>query len=199
MSLKTKISNNKFVFIGLDGEMSGIEPTQGARLIQAGVSYTLESAYITKEFTLNPGEHTWSLEAELVHKISPEVINKGPSSTEVDSILSLELNNLLSAHQAELLIPIGFNVGSFDLPFFKMSLPKTASLLSHRVVDLNSLIFFVSENIPVKDFETLKNNLKTEAKEKIDVLYPNSGAHSAGYDSLEALLIFDNLKNYLKI
>jgi len=53
-----------YLFLGLDGEMSSSELSEGGKLIQIGIS-TLDGN--NRSYTMNPGECQWSEEAEAVH------------------------------------------------------------------------------------------------------------------------------------
>ena len=184
-----------FLFLGLDGEMSSSELSEGGKLIQIGVS-TAEGR--TRSWTMNPGECQWSEEAANVHKISREWLELCKTPAEVDS----ELYQFLIAIGADpkrrgKTIPVGFNVGAFDMPFLKDSLPKSFSLFSRRTVDLNALCFaldYQEENgMPVKA-ETWKKRAKAYAIEQIGA----ENQHDAGWDSLMHIYCFEYLRQIIK-
>ena len=183
-----------FLFIGLDGEMSSSELAEGGKLIQIGLS-TAEG--INRSYTMNPGPCQWSEQAEAVHGLSLELLQSCRSPVEVDA----DLYEFLIALGADTkrrgkTIPVGFNVGAFDMPFVKDSLPKSYSLFSRRTVDLNAICFaldYKEENgMPVKA-ETWKKKAKDYAIEKIGM----ENQHDAGWDSLMHIYCFEYLKGVI--
>ena len=42
--------------------------------------------------------------------------------------------------RAHSIVPMGLNVGSFDMQFVKANLPKSAGILSYRSIDINTLV-----------------------------------------------------------
>lgn len=55
-------------------------------------------------------------------------------------------NFILSKLQKESsILPIGFNIGTFDMMFIKKYLPEFNKLFSYRAVDLNSIIYMEAE------------------------------------------------------
>jgi DNA polymerase III epsilon subunit-like protein len=181
---------SKYLFIGLDIESSGTNLNQGARVIQVGYAYNEDGAYWTGESGVNPLEFAWSAEAQAVHNITLEEVNTFPEATEVDKKFSSEFIDF--RNQEVTLIAVGFNVGSFDLPFIRESLPIFSKNFSHRVVDLNSLIFALAKSSgSSSNFESIKSELKNKAEKIIATILPDKHAHSAGYDALEAIIIFE--------
>jgi hypothetical protein len=93
---------------------------------------------------------------------------------------------------------VGFNVGSFDLPFLKQSLPILASRLSRRVVDLNSIIFSMSDTNA--KFEKIKADAKDYAFEKMNGMFDGfkNRQHDAEYDAVMSLYCFEYLRAVIK-
>ena len=184
-----------FLFLGLDGEMSSSELSEGGKLIQIGVS-TAECR--TRSWTMNPGECQWSEQAFAVHGITRRRLSSSPSPAEVDAQLYEFLIAIgADANNRGKTIPVGFNVGAFDMPFVKDSLPKSYSLFSRRTVDLNALCFaldYKEENgMPVKA-ETWKKRAKAYAIEQIGA----QNQHDAGWDSLMHIYCFEYLRQLIK-
>jgi hypothetical protein len=183
-----------FLFIGLDGEMSSSELSEGGKLIQIGLS--TEDGYQIS-MNMNPGECQWSERAFEVHGITLESLQSATLPDEVDSqvydwliAIGADTNNRGKT------IPVGFNVGAFDMPFVKDSLPKTYSLFSRRTVDLNALCFALDYSIdngmPMRA-ETWKKRAKAYAIEKIGM----ENQHDAGWDSLMHIYCFEYLKGVM--
>jgi len=183
-----------YLFLGLDGEMSSSELSEGGKLIQIGIS-TLDGN--NRSYTMNPGECQWSEQAEAVHGLSLESLQLFRSPAEVDQDLYEFLITLgADTKRRGKTIPVGFNVGAFDMPFVKDSLPKTYSLFSRRTVDLNAICFALDhkeENgMPVKA-ETWKKKAKAYAIEKIGM----ENQHDAGWDSLMHIYCFEFLRGII--
>jgi len=182
------------LYIGLDGEMSSSELAEGGKLIQIGVS-TEEG--LSFSYTMNPGECQWSEVAFGVHGITLESLQLCPPPSEIDEDLyeDLLIMGADPRHRGRT-IPVGFNVGAFDMPFVKDSLPKTYSLFSRRTVDLNALCFALDYSLdngmPMKA-ETWKKRAKAYAIEKIGT----ENQHDAGWDSLMHIYCFEYLRGVM--
>lgn len=175
------------IYVGLDGEMSGTDLQHGSRLIQIG--FALENGATYTSY-INPGEMTWSEEAEGVHKISQDRIPEFPLALDVDQAVYTFLTiHGASQKKRGRTIPVGWNVGSFDMPFVKFSLPLSYTLFSRRVVDLNSLCFAL-DGLNNLNFDSWKKRSKEYAIEKIGY----EDAHDAGWDARMSLYCFEFLK-----
>lgn len=175
-----------FLYVGLDGEMSGTEVTEGARLIQIGLALPNGSSYVAY---INPGEMLWDEESAAVHKIERTALPSSENADQVDqNAFDFLVGQGADAKRRLNTIPVGWNVGAFDMPFVKESLPKTYSLFSRRTVDLNALCFAL-DGKDDWDFETWKKMSKQYAIERIG--YEN--AHDAGWDARMSLLCFEYL------
>lgn len=196
------LDSDSIVLIGLDCETTGSDIDTGARLFNGALALKRDGLLHMREVNLRPDHYTWSVEAEKVHMISEDRVKSYPQALVAEKELEDFLLSILPSPSA-LLVPVGFNVGSFDLPFFRKAFPSLMQRFSHRVVDLNSLLLFlaVAGNGGVGTFEDLKKLFKERASKVIKEINPDLQAHQAGYDSLEALLILDQirsvgLKNY---
>lgn len=71
---------------------------------------------------------------------------------ELDDRLDALLNGM------DQIVPVGFNVGSFDMAFIRHYLPLSARKFSHRSFDLNSMLMYVASatNVP---FNVIKEDL----------------------------------------
>ena len=138
------------LLIGLDGEMSDSELDKGAVLIQIGIcddnGNTFESL-IGHE----PGWYRTE-QASAVHNIPDEDIITAPRPESVDRRLARWLEARLSEaavrHEytgIRPFIPVGWNVGGFDMPFVRATFPESCKLISRRSLDLNALCFAFEE------------------------------------------------------
>lgn len=91
---------------------------------------------------------------------------------------------------------IGLNVGEFDLQFINKYMPKLASLLNRRGVNLNSLIYLIAD-INSIEFATLKEDLSLRAYATVDELGLGLRKHNALYDALFNLGMYNLIKEFL--
>lgn len=179
-------------YIGLDGEMSGNDIDAGHKLIQIGMAKYIDGEMASIGTLLNPGVMEWSQQAEEVHQFSREFIEKnGEDPAMVDEKLAGWAN--LSNHRRDFVM-VGFNVGSFDRAFVKQSLPILFSRFSRRSVDLNSVIFSMSDTN--SQFERIKANAKDYAFEKMEGMFDGfkNRQHDAEYDAVMSLYCFEYLR-----
>jgi len=174
--------------------MSSSELSEGGKLIQIGIS-TLDGN--NRSYTMNPGECQWSEQAFAVHGITREKLSTSLSPEIVDVKLYEFLVELgADTKRRGKTIPVGFNVGAFDMPFVKDSLPKSYSLFSRKTVDLNALCFALDysvDNGHVVNAETWKKRAKAYAVEKIGM----ENQHDAGWDSLMHIYCFEFLRGVM--
>jgi DNA polymerase III epsilon subunit-like protein len=182
-------------YIGLDGEMSGTEIDSGHKLIQIGMAKIIDGKMSSIGVLLNPGIMEWSLQAESVHRFSREYIEKnGEDPAMVDQMLADWANP--SSHKRDFVM-VGFNVGSFDKPFVSQALPILFSRFSRRSVDLNSIIFAMSDNN--QQFEEIKNSAKEYAFQKMEGMFEgfSNRQHDAEYDAVMSLYCFEYLRTLI--
>ena len=187
----TTLSGN-YIVVGLDGEMSSANLAKGGRLIQAGFSVLIKGKVEIFSQLLNPGPMEWDINAQKIHGFSQTQIESALSALEVDELAYqwlLPRGGMLGEGK---LIPVGFNVGSFDMPFFLESMPKTASLFSRRSIDLNALCFSLegmSSGVgKPKKFTGWKKAIDRETKKVLLALGYKVVKHDAGSDAAQALL-----------
>lgn len=180
-------------YIGIDGEMSGTDIDAGHKLIQIGLAkYDEEGDVEHIGFPLNPGEMAWSMEAQEVHKFTQEdVRGYGIYPGIIDPIAAKWAN---PGEQRRDFIMVGFNVGSFDRPFIKQTLPLLYGKFSRRSVDLNSVIFSMADTNT--KFERIKEKAKSYAITKMEGMFHEfkNRQHDAEYDAVMALYCFEYLR-----
>lgn len=186
-----------WVFVGLDGEMSSVDLAAGGRLIQVGAAAWRHEPGgpldVFCSLLLPDGfdEAQWSDEAFAVHRISRSRVAAAATASEVDA----RLTDWLLAHGAiqdrKVVVPVGFNVGSFDMPFLNRDLPVSAGLCSRRALDVNALCFaFAGWNPagPARDFAGWKTAMKAAANGFLDDQGMATTEHDAGFDAAQALV-----------
>lgn len=182
-------------YIGIDGEMSGNDIDSGHKLIQIGMAKYIDGEMTSIGTLLNPGIMEWSMQAQEVHQFTREHIEQnGEDPAMVDQMLADWAND--SRHRRDFVM-VGFNVGSFDRPFIKQSLPILFSRFSRRCVDLNSIIFSMSETN--SQFEAIKADAKEYAFEKMEGMFDGfkDRQHDAEYDAVMSLYCFEFLRDLI--
>jgi DNA polymerase III epsilon subunit-like protein len=183
-------------YIGLDGEMSGNDIDSGHKLIQIGMAKYVDGVVYSTGTLLNPGVMEWSYQAQDVHQFTQEDIEKyGEDPAMVDQMLADWANP--TVHRRDFVM-VGFNVGSFDRPFIKQTLPILYGKFSRRSVDLNSVIFAMAETNG--QFERIKAASKDYAFEKMEGAFEGfkNRQHDAEYDAVMSLYCFEYLKTLIK-
>jgi hypothetical protein len=177
--------------IGLDGEMSDSELTDGAVLVQIGVAFD-----VTERFSALLG---WPVDSYFktdramdVHGIDAAAIAAADPPGEVDAQLEQWLLARGADSDKRALIAVGYNVGAFDLPFVRAYLPRTSQLLSRRVVDLNAFCLAYEGRVPYEGstptFSGWKRLAKRYSAEKLAAVGLEENWHDAGYDAASAIL-----------
>lgn len=193
------------VFVGLDGEMSGANIEDGHVLIQIGAAVRVNNTVDTFSSLLkvdSRGEGWWDERAAKVHNIPIEKVDGAPPAAEVDSQLAGWLLERGAIFGRRFLVPVGFNVVAFDMPFVRQALPETAELFSRRGVDLNALMYAAEGWDPnprnaTRKWSGWKRSAKKAVAPQVDVLCPGVTDHDAGYDAVQALLIFEWMRTQM--
>jgi DNA polymerase III epsilon subunit-like protein len=171
--------------------MSSSELDRGGRLLQIGLALANGASYSAM---INPGEMLWDEEAVAVPGFTREMLPSSVNFEEVDrNVYDFLVGQGASPKRRTKTVPVGWNVGAFDMPFVRKTLPATYSLFSRRTVDLNALCFTLDgkDNL---NFESWKKRSKEYAIEKIGY----EDAHDAGWDAKMSLYCFEYLSNNLK-
>jgi hypothetical protein len=119
-----------YSYFGLDGEMSSSDLDDGGRLIQIGVTAHSNvdgsEADGTEAFCmlLNPGPNFRAVVAEAVHGYTAEEVDNAAPAAEVDrALVAWLLEHGAHPTRRGRTIPVGFNVGAFDMPHVAKVLP----------------------------------------------------------------------------
>jgi oligoribonuclease (3'-5' exoribonuclease) len=176
-------------FVGTDGEMTGaakvLDFYSHYALIQIGVAITPDII-----FTSDIGHETynWEQEALDVNKFTHERIKAGPKPAVVDKALVEWVKAQVPGERVKL-IPVGFNVASFDVPYVRYWLPEFRKLLGYRSVDLNSVLYTAAK-VTGRGYDKIKDAAKKYA---VRVLDRPEDFHNAGYDAAAALAAWEYL------
>jgi DNA polymerase III epsilon subunit-like protein len=185
-------------FWGLDLETSGTTHERHAP-IQLGLSAPtgevkswLINAWAWDGKVAGEDHWLWDERAFEVHGITKERLQEEGSSI---PRVTLEAVSFIEAHSdvwhgSRKLV--GWNVGSFDVPFVRKHLPGVASVLSYQSADLNAVCFAISEAQQLS-YSDLKAEAKAYAAEKCFDAGLKESWHDAGYDALASLYAWDYL------
>lgn len=187
-----------WVFIGLDGEMSSADLEQGGRLIQVGAAiWSGQPGSDCETFTsliFLDESMPWSERAAQVHGIPRADLAVAPPPAEVDELFYAWLIAHGAQEGSRIIVPIGLNVAAFDMPFFRLTLPRSSSLIARRAVDLNAICFSYDGWDPnprsqgSRDFAGWKRSMKIAANTWLAEHGIPVREHDAGYDALQALV-----------
>ncbi|HVO53062.1 MAG TPA: hypothetical protein VMT37_01475 [Solirubrobacterales bacterium] len=184
------------VFAGLDGEMSGPDPGIH-RLIQIGVALDDDAAFCSR---IGWSDCRYEPDALAAIGLDPADLAEGPPCEEVDE----RLHRWLVEHGAAegTVIPVGWGVSGFDMPFVVATLPRSHRLLSHRSVELNAVCHTFDGVLLGRDgpatAEAWKQRSKQEAERRLeDELGLAPAWHDAGYDARASLAAWRWLRGAL--
>lgn len=187
------------LLIGLDGEMSDSDLDQGAVLIQIGVCDDYGNTF---ESLLGHDAGWYKTEqASAVHKIPDEDIIAAQRPNQVDARLHLWLQERLNDawvrgenNGIRPFVPVGWNVGNFDMPFVRAFLPMSSRLISRRSLDLNSLCYAFEDSRVTYQGERLSfSRWKEKAMDYAGGVLGDSNWHDALFDAQAALKAYEFL------
>lgn len=188
------------IYVGLDCETSS-DNFQIGRPIEIGVSIYKEGRILNYSSLIYHNIlEDWSLEAELIHKITKDELKSAPQPEIVDNELYNWLQKNLEEPTPGSLVAVGWNVNSFDFHFLKPVLSKSLTLFSRRVVELNSLIYLLTNthHYNYLGFDDVKESIKNEAKALLKDFNIAGNEHRAQFDSSHALAIFSKIKDKMR-
>lgn len=181
------------LLIGLDGEMSDSDLDKGAVLIQIGVCDDYGNTFES----LIGHEPGWyqTEQASAVHRIPDEDIISAERADQVDRRLYRWLQDRLEDARARgehtglrPFVPVGWNVGGFDMPFVREFLPESSALISRRSLDLNALCFsFEDARVTYLGERCSFHRWKHLANDYAGAFLGEDGWHDALFDARAAL------------
>lgn len=191
--------------IGVDCETSGSDINSNHALIESGLAYFSEYSglQVFSSLLAPSDDFVWSESAASVHNIDLADVLSAPKQSDVDGRC---LNFLSSLHVSyglpeNNLIAVGFNVASFDFPFFAKFLPQTFSRFSYRAIDINSLCFLLHgtpyKNHPLSwvEWKDLSKKQSLMFLERNNIV---GAEHRAGFDAALGLGCFFFLQSFVK-
>ena len=212
------MKDQDLIFVGMDLETSGSDHDRSA-LIQVGIANEygqIYSSYVggwrwadvadtTWDYIDHIRSWDWSDEAETrAHKIPRSTIDAARPRHEVDAEAEAWIRENVGI-VPKAIIAVGWNIAGFDFPFWREYLPRAAHSMAYRSVDLNALVFLITQAGMLRPdgqpwtYYKLKGYVKREAAE---MHYARTGGeaqnHDAGYDALVAIYAWGVLKDVLR-
>jgi len=142
----------------------------------------------------------WDLRAAEIHGLTKEQIDRhgsSPYDVTLQAVEFIERNS--KAWHGERKV-VGWNVGSFDMPYLRKHMYGVARKLSYQSADLNAVTFAISEAQGISS-----KHLKRQAQEAgaagayaLTGLGVDEGLHDAGWDAVAALGAWDYLKSRIR-
>lgn len=191
-------------FIGLDFETTGLDPSRGHVPIQVGLASFNETPtgppvlWVSTMIGWEPGSYVCDPAAMDVHgfKVADFDLDVAPCRREVDDDCFETLGPIADKFPQGGLIPVGWNVGTFDMMFCEAHLPRLRTRFGHRVFDLNSACYAIAG----ADAGAMKLELKRYAASMSRLQGDMPRPHHAGWDAFEALIcaqrIWQMVENY---
>lgn len=145
------------------------------------------------------GSYVWSPQAFEVNRFTHERILNAPyAADEVDDQLAEWLEDL--GAEPRQVIPIGWNVGSFDMPFVRRTFPSAGRFFPHRSLDLNSVCFTMSGLMDTGGTPAEWDGIKRMANRYAEEMLGGEAEwHDALYDAKASVLAWRYLRNLLAV
>ena len=172
--------------VGMDIETTGT--TDKNQLIQIGIALST-TAVISEYVGWDESDIVWDEEAASIHKIPKAVVVAAERKEVVEDRLLKYLDQYGLRVNEVLLVPVGYNVGTFDVPYIRRTFPRLSEMISYQAIDLNSIIFTMSELIMGEVKYAKFTGWKSRAKKFAEEFMGSPPQwHDAGYDALAGLV-----------
>ncbi len=170
-----------YELISLDLETSGSDSEKHTILSVGCVRLSDMSSFYSEvrheSFEMSP-------EATRVHQLdlSTRDDKKLPTLVQLDNTLRDWLTQGKGTPKKNSMIPMGMNVGTFDMGFVRKYLPKTASCFGYRSMDLNAILFLDSM-MQGRSFQDTKDAARVLGTSYAHAHVPELQPHNALYDA----------------
>lgn len=182
------------MLVGLDCETTGSIQSRHS-LVQIGIC--LPSG---EQFFSHVGWDVFEADPESLQviRMSEDEIRRGPVALDVERDLIAWCESRGIGEKS--LIPVGWGVSTFDLPFVAKTFPDFKKrYFSHRTVELNAICYALADvkcyHDELQDFDFWKRCAKKAAEFEANAamkIVPDW--HNAGYDAVTSLLAFEWLR-----
>jgi DNA polymerase III epsilon subunit-like protein len=200
--------------IGLDFETSGTDHEESAP-IQIGLANRDGEVMVSLvggwkwlgEWRGMEKAYEWNERSFEIHRIERDRLASAPPAAEVDREAARFVTSSYKGVRSNWVVAVGWNVAGFDLPFLRKHFPKTQRNMSYRSIDLNAIVFAVTESGLTRPtgeawtYKALKGFVKNAAAERVAAesdFFDGAEWHDAGYDALASLYAYDALRGVLR-
>lgn len=187
--------------LGLDIETSTNSTESGGKILSIGCYDPLgereseEDRYFYREIRYK--KLVVMPESMQVNKL--DIREFGDKEKMTAKMCDIELSNWLDKNKY---IPVGFNVGSFDMRFVREQLTRSTNKLGYRALDIHTLCF---EHALKRDigWKAIKKRAKQYAGEKMRDMRVDTGdtpftEHNALYDAIMAIFCLEYFVSEVK-
>lgn len=200
------------MYIAIDFETTSLD-YYGLRPIQVGVAhvpFTDHVGFVSMAWDINwePGTYGMEIDPESL-KINSFTLDRifwGEEGYQDHQEVDEELSNTLKrikqrlqlGNKDEELIPLGWNVGKFDMDIMRRFLPNSFALVSHRTRELNTAVALAAEVCGV-DYQKLKQDCKDYSEDMTSRHNDITGSwHDAEWDAVASLYAWDFTKSFIR-
>lgn len=187
----------ELVELGVDIETGGLSPETNP-LLQVAVYHPPSGRVFRSDVRPEPGADRLDAETLAVNGFTAERAAAAPTRADVDARLEAFLESVGVAPARG--VPVGFNVGAFDMPFIRRNLNRSGPLFTRRSIDLNAVCFALAPVVG-RNWQSLKAAAVQSAARCINVVvraapqgYSGFRPHDAGYDAMEAWYCLKHLR-----
>lgn len=170
--------------VALDFETSGLRPEDGHVPMTLGFAWRNENGDLESHMFKIQLPGPFQVEALTVNNLSYQSLRDG-SAADYDFAICKFLQSRFGDifKMKGQLVPVGWNVGSFDMRFMHKYFPEAAKFFSHRPLELNTMAFCIEEMF---NFQ-----FKKDAKQRAMQFLGENNWHNAEFDAKASLLVFE--------
>ncbi len=187
------------IFAGVDIETTGTKVDRHG-LIQIGIATEDGFEFVSD---VDPGSVEIEEEAMQVNGFTMARLAVAPNTSSVALNLFTALREWYSGERVRI-IAVGWNVGSFDMPFIQRAFPAvTEKFFSYRTCDLNAVCFTLDRARKgikgVLRYDGLKKDAKRHAEEVLTAKGVAAQWHDALYDAKAAMVAWERLRQKVMV
>ena len=195
MTHQAQPAHRDFDIISLDLETSGTDENETTILSIGCVRFSDNKSFYAdvRHKSLNVTPEAMRVNGiEITTVDDPKRIPMG--GVDIDFRAWLRSDQFYKEGKTYTLIPMGMNVGTFDMKFVRKYLPKSAALFGYRSMDLNAMIFAEATRTDVP-FRQVKRAAKVLGTSYAHDHVPDLGPHHALWDAYSNIGVFHYLED----
>ena len=167
----TTFSPSGAVPISLDIETSGLDPHKHS-ILSVGIVNFYSGEYSSWDIR-HSQDVLISPEAFRVNNIDTRILDDHVRVPLLEADIQLsEIIREAKLATSDIVLPMGLNVGSFDLKFLEVHMPLSAKAFGYRAIDLNTLIVAFAHRRK-RLFVEMKKTLQESSNEHWKAAYPS--------------------------